>query len=95
MFKVPTSDGEKPENRFEFSIAEKSYSVPKLGFAPVEASLLFEQGYRIEGLIACAGSAEASAALRLLATDQLTALEQAWIAASRVSPGESDGSAHS
>lgn len=94
-FSVPESDAEKPENRFEFTIGEKSYNVPKLGYAPVAASLLFEQGYLIEGLIACSDDPAIAADMRKLKRDQLDALETAWVKESRVSPGESDSSAGS
>jgi hypothetical protein len=91
-FTVPESGAAAPENRFHFQIGEKKYDVPKLSFAPVEASLLFEQGEQLAGLIACCDDPSISAALRRLNRDQLAALEDAWVAASKVSPGESEGS---
>lgn len=94
-FNVPASEKDNPENRFEFTIGEKAYSVPKLGFAPVEASLLFEQGFSAEGLLACSDDPEIAADLRRLNQDQLNALEAAWVKASRVAPGESRSSAGS
>lgn len=93
-FVVPQSEKDKPENRFEFVIDGETYDVPLLRFAPVEAALLFEQGRSIEGLMECAG-AEAGIAMRNLDREQLKDLEEAWVKASRVSPGESDGSAGS
>jgi hypothetical protein len=93
-FKVPPSEKDEPENRFEFEIEGTEYSVPLLRFAPVEASLAFEEGRNIEGLLLCAGD-EAGAAMRGLDRAQLSDLEDAWVKASRVSPGESDGSAGS
>lgn len=92
MFKVPESEANKPENRFEFEIAGKAYSMPKLSYAPVEASILFAQGYNVEGLVACADDQDTRVALNLLTGDQLKALEKALIEASRVAPGESDSS---
>lgn len=93
-FTVPASGKDDPKNRFEFQIGDETYSVPLLGFAPIEAALLFEIGQNIEGIMACAGE-EGAAAIRDLTRDQYDALEQAWIAASKVAPGESEGSTDS
>lgn len=95
MFQVPDTKGAEAANRFEFSVGEETFSVPLLKFAPVEAQILFDRGYNAEGLIACADTPEAAAAIRKLAADQLDALETAWVAASKVSPGESEPSTDS
>lgn len=92
-FIVTPSEKDKPENQFEFELDGKTYYMPLLRFAPVEAALLFEEGRNIEGLLLCAGDADS--VLRTLDKTQLAELEAAWVAASRVSPGESDGSAGS
>lgn len=95
MFIVPESDAKKPENRFEFQVGDKTYSVPKLGFVSGEASLMFEQGREIEGSLAAFDDDEARTIYAGLSRDQRTAFDADWIAASKVSPGESQGSADS
>ncbi|HEY4268417.1 MAG TPA: hypothetical protein VGM94_09525 [Galbitalea sp.] len=92
MFEVPKSKRSLKANRFPFKIGTKSHDVPLLKFAPVEATLLWEQGRDTAGLLACCDKPEVEAALRTLDSDQLDALSDAWIAASRVSPGESESS---
>lgn len=95
MFLVPESDAKKPENRFEFQVGEKKYSVPKLGFVNGEASLLLEQDKNLEGLIAAFDDDEAREAYKSLQTDQRAKFNKEWVSASKVSPGESDSSADS
>lgn len=95
MFVVPESDATKPENRFEFQIGKMTYSVPKLGYVNGEASLLLEQDRNLEGLIAAFDNDEAREAYKSLQTDQRAQFNKAWVEASKVSPGESDGSADS
>lgn len=94
MFVVPESDASKPENRFEFELFGKIHSVPLFKYAPVEAAMLWQQDRNIDGLIACMDD-ETEAAVRQLNGDQIAALDAAWSEASKVSPGESDGSADS
>jgi hypothetical protein len=94
-FTVPPSEKDDPKNRFEFIVNGKTYSVVKLGFAPGEASLLFEQGDEIAGSLACFDDPDARAAYLSLDTRQRQALDAEWVAASRVSPGESQDSADS
>lgn len=94
-FKVPESVASKPENRFEFEHEGKTYSVPKLGFVCGEASLLFEQGREFEGSLAAFDVGDAREAYLSLSVDQRRAFDAAWVEASRVSPGESEGSTDS
>lgn len=95
MFKVPESDSKKPENRFEFELNGKTYSVPKFSFATLEAAILFDQGRYAEGVLESIDDPEVRAIVRALNKDQFQALDEAWSEASRVSPGESEGSAGS
>lgn len=95
MFVVPESGATKPENRFEFTVGEKKYSVPKLGFVSGEAHALIERGEDYAGSCAAFDDPEARAVYEGLSRDQRKEFDQAWIAASRVSPGESEGSADS
>ncbi|MGW4090038.1 hypothetical protein [Nocardia sp. NPDC004750] len=102
-YQVPEPGGEKPENRFEFSIKGKTYSVPKIEFLPDEASSFLEAmstgkisdvGYTeyIRTLFAKAEPKLSANALKGLARDQLTALRDAWYESSKVTPGESSAS---
>ncbi len=95
MFVVPEAGGRKPENRFEFQIGKKKASVPKLGFIGGEARHLLDQGREYEGSLAAFDDDEAREFYRGLSRDQMQAFDEAWIAASKVSPGESQGSADS
>lgn len=94
MYKVPESNADKPENRFEFELFGKIHSVPLFSVAPIEATLLWQQGRNLDGLFACMDD-ETEAAVRQLDREQIEALDAAWTEASKVSPGESDGSADS
>lgn len=96
MFEIPESDAHKPENRFEFKGRDgKTYSVPLLGFVGGEASLHFEAGREIEGSLASFDDDAAREQYLAMKRDQRTKFDAAWIAASKVSPGESRGSAGS
>jgi hypothetical protein len=99
-FNVPASAGEKPENRFEFTLpgAKKRYSIPKMDFLTGEHLLLVSQ---VEDQEFGADSVKAlfqltdeltDAPIRKLAMDQLVAFYDAWGSASAVTPPESDGS---
>jgi hypothetical protein len=103
-FQVPTSAGDLPENRFEFSLpkSKKTYSVPKLEFLTGEqmmkvvsvdkASAAGTLGDSDIAVIFELFEDMCDAPVRALAMDQLFALYEAWSAASDVTPGESDGS---
>ena len=95
MFVVPASEGSKKENRFEFKIGQKKYSVPFIQFLSGEgAEFLDDQGGRLtEAVLArrllVMECPEAGEAVRSLAADQATALSRAWVEASTASAGES------
>lgn len=96
MFEIPESDAHKPANRFEFKGRDgKTYSVPLLGFVCGEASIHFEAGRELEGSLAAFDDDLAREQYRSMDRDQRTKFDAAWVAASKVSPGESQGSAGS
>jgi hypothetical protein len=99
-FNVPVSAGEKPENRFEFTMpgSKKKYSLPKMEFLTGEHLLLVskieDDEFGPESVTALFQLTDdlTDAAIRKLAMDQLVAFFLAWSDASEVTPPESDGS---
>lgn len=89
MFEIPESKRAKPENRFEFELAGKDFTIPLLKFAPVEASEHFEAQRQVAGIIACCENDAAKDAIRSLDGEQFGALMAAWQEASGITVGES------
>lgn len=95
MFQVPESKKSIAQNRFEFEHDGKTYSLPLLKFAPVEAAEAFENGRNVAGILACCENEAAQDVVRSLDGDQFGALMDAWSEASGVEPGESPASSGS
>jgi hypothetical protein len=102
-FQVPEPGGSKPENRFEFTIKDKTYSIPKLEYLSAEAASFIEDmsmgkisdvGFTeyIRALFVKAEPKLPATALKGLSRDQLTALRDAWYESSKVTAGESSAS---
>lgn len=94
-FDVPVSKKSLKQNRFEFTLDGKKFSIPLLKFAPVIAAEHFEAGRDVAGFIACCENDDAKTALRSLDGDQLGPLTDAWFEASGVTAGESEASEES
>jgi hypothetical protein len=95
VFEVPASKRSIKQNQFEFSLDGKTYSIPTLKFAPVEAAEAWEQGQGVKAVMLAAGNPDAEAAIRTMAGDQFEALVNAWQEASGVEAGESRASTDS
>lgn len=93
-FSVPESKRSIKQNRFEFKVGTKSYSIPKLNYLPVESMESFEgdNPTPIRGLLAACDNDAAKDALRKLDGEQIEALMNAWQEASGVTVGESSAS---
>lgn len=102
-FVVPAAAGDKPENRFEFSLpgSKKKYSVPHFEFLTGDQLILVAkiegQDLGPEAIVSLFALTDelTDAPLRKLGMDQLMAFYSAWADASAVAPGESDGSPNS
>jgi hypothetical protein len=94
-FDVPTSKKSIRQNRFEFTLDGKTFSIPLLKFAPVEAAEAFEQNRNVAGILLCCENDEARDAIRSLDGDQFGALIDAWKKASGIGTGESEASEES
>lgn len=101
MFVVPKAEGAKKENRFDFKIGTKSYSVPFIQYLGGLASAYAEDNMAIKSeislmrelmIIECP---DAEDAIRALSVDQCKALSDAWNEASTGSAGESSASDNS
>ncbi|WP_330253142.1 hypothetical protein OG874_00555 [Nocardia sp. NBC_00565] len=103
VFQIPEPGGSKPENRFEFELKSKTYSIPKAEYLSSDASKFLED--MSTGKISDVGFTEyirilffkaepklPKALFEGLSRDQLTALRDAWYAASKVTTGESSAS---
>ncbi len=95
MFQVPESKKSIAQNRFEFEHGGKTYSLPLLKYAPVEAAEAFEEGRNVAAILLCCENDAARDAVRSLDGDQFGALMEAWQEASGVKPGESPASSDS
>lgn len=91
-FQVPTSKKSIQQNRFPFTVDGKTYSIPLLKYAPVEAAEAFENDKPIRALMLAANDQTAADAIRSLDGEQFQALMDAWTEASGISPGESQAS---
>lgn len=91
-FQVPASKRSIAQNRFEFEVGGKTYSIPLMKFVPAGVMEQFENEKNITGLMMLADSDEQRDAMRLLEQEQIEALLSAWAEASDVSLGESSAS---
>lgn len=98
MFVVPKAEGSKKENRFDFKIGTKSYSLPFIQYLGGLAAAYAEENMAIKSevslmrelvIIECPDSEDA---VRALSVDQCKALADAWNEASTGSVGESSAS---
>ena len=87
VFQVPASKA--AEDRFEFELEGKSFSLPRLDRIPLETGMLFQQEKPLEALLSVAGDDdELSLALRRLHADQVGPLVEAWSEAAESELGE-------
>lgn len=91
-FKVPDSKKSIAQNRFEFEVGDKSYTVPLLKYLPVKAAAAFERGDNVEGILLGCDSEEARNAVLALDGEQFEVLMDEWAKASGVNVGESSAS---
>jgi len=85
-FKVPASKAK--DERFEFELDGKTYSLPNMNFIPVETGILFQEEKPLPAVLAACGDEETRAAVRALSMDQLSALVEAWGEDSGTTAGE-------
>lgn len=99
MFVVPKPEGSKPENRFEFKITRKTYSIPFMQYISTEGSDYVDslaenpvtEIKMIRGILGIE-CPEASEELKHLTNDQVLALFTAWNENSTATVGESSAS---
>lgn len=94
-FQIPQFDVSDPAFTFTFSTPSgESFTVPKLQYIPLDdVQNTKAQRGEFEFLrMMRAVNPEAAAAVKGMMPAQLTALEKAWIAESRTTPGESSAS---
>ncbi|MGW0245053.1 hypothetical protein ACWDYH_00245 [Nocardia goodfellowii] len=98
VYEVPPTAGKKKENRFAFRVNGKLRTIPKLAFisgtaskfaADNEGSLSYPMLYRELIAIECAAIRDE---LFAMADDQIIMLSEAWVTASGITAGESEGS---
>jgi hypothetical protein len=94
-FDVPQSKRSIKQNRFEFTLDGKTYSIPLLKFAPVEAAEHFEVNHNVAGILACCETKAARDVVRAMDRSQFAALMDAWQKASGITTGESEASEES
>lgn len=94
-FKVPESKASKGQDRFEFEIEGKSYSIRKAKFLSVGDAERLENPESASVVLDLFGKAgtKAGDAVRGLDQEQFSALVEAWQADSKVTLGESAASA--
>lgn len=99
MFQIAKSMRTEDDNRFHFKDeAGNELSMPLMKYAPAEAGAAFERGEELNGTLLACDTPEARAAIARLDIEQLGALTDAWLAASKASGvtlGESEGSTDS
>ncbi|WP_280430037.1 hypothetical protein [Nocardia brasiliensis] len=103
VFTVPPSKASKRENRFPFRTRPggRVYTVPKLQFFSGESAAFIKE--QVNGLSEAQITREliriecpdAVADVKQMADDQVIELSGAWVAASGITVGESDGSGNS
>lgn len=91
-YTVPDSKKSIKQNRFEFVVASKEFSVPLLKFLPVSAAAAFERGDPVEGILEGCDTQSARAAILSLDGEQFDAFIHAWSEASGIELGESSAS---
>lgn len=94
-FQVPPSKKSIRQNRFEFEVDGRTYSMPLLKFLPVASAEEFEREHNVAGVLAAVDSEEAKAVLRAMDGEQIAALIDAWQEESGVGVGESVASSES
>lgn len=95
VFQVPASKKSKGQDRFDFELDGKSYSVKRSKFLSVGEQEIIGNGGVTEMIDTVFGArgTELGDAIRELDEDQYVALIEAYNADSGVTPGESAGSA--
>lgn len=96
VFKIPASGGHLKKNRFEFELGEETLSLPKLDYVPSSADEWMRERDRsmtaTEFILAFIEQVDAEVGAKVRAAklhrDQIDALQQGWIEASGVTPGE-------
>lgn len=97
-FNVPASAGSKRDNRFTFRHDGKTYSVPKLQYLSGKTAKLLNElqapmtSAEINRRVLVSECPDCEDAVYSMADDQMEALADAWIEASTVTVGESQGS---
>ncbi|WP_280395563.1 hypothetical protein [Nocardia brasiliensis] len=98
VYEVPPTEGKRKENRFAFRVNGKIRSIPKLAFisgngakfaADNDGALSYPMLYRELIAIECPAVREEVYAM---ADDQIINLSEAWVTASGITAGESEGS---
>lgn len=92
-FQVPASTATKGQDRFEFEIGGKAFSVKKAKFVPIE-ELIDVESSGLASVAFFAGDSDAQGkAIRGLDREQFSALVVAWREDSEVTAGEAPASA--
>lgn len=93
MFVVPVPLIDAPENRFFFGPTGKEFSIPKLGYVPLDVMDEFGEDISIRAVAKVLGSEGSSEAIGKLGGIQIGELTKAWLEESKgVTPGESSAS---
>lgn len=88
-FEVPASKKSIAQNRFEFTLDDRTYSIPLLKFATVEAAEALEEDRTVRAVMLACETEEAADAVRSLDGEQFNALVSAWAEASGITVPES------
>lgn len=100
VFKVPAPAGHLKKNRFHFELGGEILSLPKMEFVPPDADDflkdmspdLTRKDFVLGFIEACDPEVGKKVHEARLHRDQVYALQDAWIAASKLNPGESSAS---
>jgi hypothetical protein len=96
VYEVPASKASIRQNKFEFKIGGKSYTVPKFAYLPVSVAEILENtpDDAVGPYLDIFGTKDTPVgkAVRTLDKDQLVGLIQAWQGDSDVTAGESEAS---
>lgn len=101
VFKIPASSGHLKKNQFEFEFDGVTLSLPKIEYVPAEADEFAaenggrEMNYRefiLRFTGACDPAIEKKMRAAKLDREQVSAFYRAWLASSKVTPGESSAS---
>lgn len=95
VFQVPASKASVKQNRFEFALDGTTYSVPKLKFLKPHLVAGLEGQTKLGAMLQLLEEYHPGVSSKIEDAEQMTALYEAWAAASGVDLGESSASSDS